>query len=148
MREILSMRMALTANQQQSLDRPTSLEAPSPRASPEQSLQGLTEAVPASPTFTVDTTASPPGAERQQLVVAPHSRLGPNGDVLSLSVGPSNPGPELSSPEVMNHKGTEQAQRKRSITEQELDELSCAEQQLIMSMKLNLPPPQSPELDM
>lgn len=143
MREILSMRMALTANQQQFSELLTSTGGRSPQASLDRRVL-CPGVAPASPAFTADSLASLSGGEKQQLLVPLQPQRGADSDVLSPSVGHSNPPSVLSSPDCMQSKGIEERQRRKSITEQELDELSCAAQQLTLSMDLSLPPSQEP----
>ena len=148
MRELLNMRMVLTANQQQQSDIMGPMQAPLQASSSSQFLQvpqgatsvGLQENRPSSPAYTVDTAGSPRAKER------PHrSRLYPSSynDAPSPSLVSSNPQSALSSPELAMQSTPELPHKKRSLAEQELDELSCAAEQLTLSMKLSLPPSQS-----
>ncbi|CDJ30195.1 AMP deaminase 2, related [Eimeria mitis] len=147
MRELLSMRMVLTANQQQHSDFMGSLHAPPEASSSSQFLQvpqGATansqDNRTSSPAHTADTAGSPRVKER----LHPH-RLSPSShsDAPSPSLVSSNPHSALSSPELAMQSAPEVPLKRRSLAEQELDELSCAAEQLTLSMKLNLPPPQS-----
>ncbi|CDJ66749.1 adenosine monophosphate deaminase, putative [Eimeria necatrix] len=146
MREILNMRIVLTANQQQqpSITGPIAVAQTPPSNHFLQVPHGIPlrvsqEPCISSPAYTVETALSPRGADRQHPSRVPPS---PHSDAISPSLGPSNPNSVLSSPDMAMQCGPE-LQRRRSIAEQELDELSCAAEQLTLSMKLSLPPSQS-----
>ncbi|KAL8439283.1 hypothetical protein Efla_003920 [Eimeria flavescens] len=142
MREILSMRMALTANQQQ----PSLLSA---GGSSSHSLSVDAACQPEAPAAIVCLDAGISSAaeetEKHQHLLAPEP-LGQistgNSEALSPSVGPSNPHSVLSSPGCVA-ESFEESHRRRCLTEQELNELTCAAHQLTLSM----PPPQSEETD-
>ncbi|CDI80962.1 adenosine monophosphate deaminase, putative [Eimeria praecox] len=146
MRELLNMRMVLTVSQQQHSE--CAGPAASQASSSSQFLQvpqgahvmGPQDNRSSSPAHTADTTLSPPVKER------PHpSRLSPSShsDAPSPSLVSSNPHSVISSPELAAQSASGLPLKKRSLAEQELDELSCAAEQLTLSMKLRLPPPQS-----
>lgn len=142
------MRMVLTASQQQHLDSTGPIPAPPQASSSSQFLQvpqgahmmSAQDNRPSSPAHTADTAGSPHVKER------PHpSRMSPSShsDAPSPSLVSSNPHSAVSSPDLAMQSAPELPLKKRSLAEQELDELSCAAEQLTLSMKLSLPPPQS-----
>ncbi|KAL8274356.1 hypothetical protein Esti_001678 [Eimeria stiedai] len=152
MREILSMRMALTASQQQlefagtekSTSPPSSLERYLPQTGGAFSL----------PCSAAEATAASEVGEKQQplLLASPNVQMrgsAANSEAaLSPSVDPSNPHSALSSPGGgEQHTASKETQRRKSLTELELDELSCAAHQLALSMELQLPPPQTEQKD-
>ncbi|OEH77344.1 adenosine monophosphate [Cyclospora cayetanensis] len=158
MREILNMRMALTATQQQQQPEagvlntfslslpPPSLILQMPRgASPADSpmaSRGRNGTLPSSPGLVVDKVESSQGALTLLPAAASGSAIS---DLPSPKICVTSALPVILSPDLSLQKNDETRQRRRSVAEQELDELSCAAQQLALSMKMSLP--QSQEND-
>lgn len=150
MREILNMRMALTANQQHhAAELLSSFKISSALPLPEGTLRVPPGAPPTSPVFTADTSAFASGVstvqDKQKLQLpAAANRSGVND---ATSPGPSIPSSLISSPDTLNPNSIEKQQRRKSFADQELDELSCAAHQLTLSMELTLPPSQGEEAE-